>query len=62
MDTDPALTTDYVWVSQGVRVAAAALQANQATTADTTLYPSDHMAIVADLLIPHVRTGRTEDD
>lgn len=57
MDTDPPVTTDYVWVSSGVRVVSAALEANKSLATDATLFPSDHMAVVADLVISPTSTA-----
>ena len=52
MDTDPPLTTDYVWVSSGVKVVGAILAANKPHPADPSVYPSDHVAVLADIAIP----------
>ncbi len=38
---------DYVWIGGSVEVEHCALAANTPTAEDCTLYPSDHMAVVA---------------
>ena len=47
MDTDPACTTDYVFVRGPAGVEWARLAANTAAPGDPTLYPSDHFAVYA---------------
>jgi endonuclease/exonuclease/phosphatase family metal-dependent hydrolase len=47
MHTDPAMTTDYVWVRGAAGIEAAALAANAPAPHDATLYPSDHYGVVA---------------
>jgi endonuclease/exonuclease/phosphatase family metal-dependent hydrolase len=51
MDRDPPLTTDYVWLFGSVNVNRCWLEANTAAPHDATLYPSDHVAVVADVTI-----------
>ena len=51
MDTDPPLTTVYVWVDDGVTVTECHLAANTPSPADATVYPSDHMAVVATIAL-----------
>jgi endonuclease/exonuclease/phosphatase family metal-dependent hydrolase len=40
---------DYIWVSQGLRVAASRVCFDEASAADPTLWPSDHAGVWADL-------------
>jgi endonuclease/exonuclease/phosphatase family metal-dependent hydrolase len=40
---------DYIWVSEGVRVAASRVCFDQPSPADPTLWPSDHAGVWADL-------------
>lgn len=53
MDTDPPMCLDYVWVKArqpqqaSCTVEDAWLAANQPAPADDTIYPSDHIAVVA---------------
>lgn len=50
MDTDGEPNClDYIWVRGWVRVLTARVAANQHARGDTTLYPSDHFAVVADI-------------
>lgn len=42
---------DYIFVSSGIRVQNAAIFANKAHDEDATLYPSDHVGLVASLLV-----------
>lgn len=52
MDTDgePACR-DYLWLGRGVTAKAAFLAANDPAAGDATLYPSDHFAVVADVVL-----------
>lgn len=50
-DTDPQLTTDYIWLSPGIQVLDTRLAANKPLATDATLYPSDHYAIVSRIKI-----------
>jgi endonuclease/exonuclease/phosphatase family metal-dependent hydrolase len=47
-DGDPACL-DYIWLRGAVRAGAARLAWDRPAVADPTLYPSDHLGIVADL-------------
>jgi len=51
MDTDGPLTTDYIWMRAGPTALSCTIGANVPADHDSTLYPSDHMAVVADVLI-----------
>eukprot|EP00743_Colponemidia_sp_Colp-15_P003244 GILK01003504.1.p1 GENE.GILK01003504.1~~GILK01003504.1.p1 ORF type:complete len:263 (+),score=25.95 GILK01003504.1:157-945(+) len=50
MDTDPAGTFDYIWFKGDGAVAISALVVgDQPLPTDSTIYPSDHLGIVAEL-------------
>ncbi|MCK9520716.1 MAG: endonuclease/exonuclease/phosphatase family protein [Dehalococcoidia bacterium] len=49
-DGDPACL-DYIWVHGDIRVEGASIGANKPAPGDPTLYPSDHFALVADLVL-----------
>lgn len=61
MDTDPPLTTDYVWLLTPERVsresgcilsaASVELLGMQHVAGDATMYPSDHFGVLADLVL-----------
>ena len=53
MDTDPPLTTDYIWVKGQCEIVNCVVDEASRTCHpdDKTIYGSDHMAIVADLII-----------
>jgi len=52
MDTDgPPGCLDYIWVRGGVRVASARLAFDRPAVGDPTLYPSDHLGLVAELRV-----------
>jgi endonuclease/exonuclease/phosphatase family metal-dependent hydrolase len=52
MDTDgPPGCLDYVWIRGGLRVDAARLAFDRPAIGDPTLYPSDHLGLVAELRI-----------
>lgn len=52
MDTDgDPNCLDYLWLNGDVRVRSARLAANEPAPGDATLYPSDHFALLADLVI-----------
>ena len=52
MDTDgePGCL-DYVWVRGAVRVVGARLAFDRPAVGDPTLYPSDHLGLVAELVV-----------
>jgi endonuclease/exonuclease/phosphatase family metal-dependent hydrolase len=52
MDTDgePA-TVDYLWLNGAVRATGATIAANEPSPVDSTLYPSDHFAVVAEIVL-----------
>lgn len=50
VDGDPACL-DYVWLRGAVRVEAAALAWDRPAVGDPTLYPSDHLGLVATVLV-----------
>ena len=47
MDTDPPLTTDYIWLAGGLAPFSCELAATAHAVEDPTLVPSDHFALVA---------------
>lgn len=51
--TDPGapLCIDYIWLSDGVRATSARLAFDRPSAIDSTLYPSDHLGIAADVAI-----------
>ncbi len=49
-DGDPACL-DYIWLRGDVTVAKAWVDANQPAPGDATMYPSDHFALVADVVM-----------
>ena len=52
MDTDgDPNCLDYIWLGGNVRAASARLAANDHPPGDSTIYPSDHFAIVAEVKI-----------
>jgi endonuclease/exonuclease/phosphatase family metal-dependent hydrolase len=52
MDTDgPPGCLDYIWIRGGIRVDSARLAFDRPAVGDPTLYPSDHLGLVAELRI-----------
>ncbi|HEX7223090.1 MAG TPA: endonuclease/exonuclease/phosphatase family protein [Candidatus Limnocylindrales bacterium] len=52
MDTDgPPGCLDYIWLRGGVQVERARLAWNRPAVDDPTLYPSDHLGLVADIVV-----------
>ena len=52
MDTDGSPgCLDYIWIRGGIRVRTARLAFDRPAVGDPTLYPSDHLGLVADLEI-----------
>jgi len=52
MDTDgPPGCLDYIWIRGGIRVESARLVFDRPAVGDPTLYPSDHVGIVAELRV-----------
>jgi endonuclease/exonuclease/phosphatase family metal-dependent hydrolase len=52
MDTDPPLTTDYIFSNSSlVTFLSAELRGNKSLPSDPTIYPSDHMAVVSGVRI-----------
>jgi endonuclease/exonuclease/phosphatase family metal-dependent hydrolase len=49
-DGDPGCL-DYIWLRGGIRAASARLAFDRPATGDPTLYPSDHLGLVAELTI-----------
>jgi endonuclease/exonuclease/phosphatase family metal-dependent hydrolase len=49
-DGDPGCL-DYIWVRGGIRVASVRLAFDRPAVGDPTLYPSDHLGLVAELAI-----------
>ncbi len=50
MDTDgPPGCLDYIWLRGGIRVNGARLSFDRPAVGDPTLYPSDHLGLVADI-------------
>jgi hypothetical protein len=56
MDTDgePGCL-DYIWIVGAVRVASARLAWDRPAVGDPTLYPSDHLGLVAELVFGEAR-------
>eukprot|EP00744_Colponema_vietnamica_P004919 GILI01007275.1.p1 GENE.GILI01007275.1~~GILI01007275.1.p1 ORF type:complete len:571 (+),score=174.72 GILI01007275.1:60-1772(+) len=53
MDTDPPDCLDYIWIKgEGVRVLSAHLDADKPLPTDSTIYPSDHIAVCTEVEIP----------
>jgi len=58
---------DYIWISEGVRVAASRVCFDRASATDASLWPSDHAGVLADLEVwvvdwnPGVSTGREDE-
>ena len=50
-DLDPAATLDYIYIKGCARPVASRLFGDRPAEHDETLYPSDHLGIVADLVI-----------
>lgn len=52
MDTDSKRATfDYIWVNGAIEVRSARLAATTPAPGDATLYPSDHFAVVAEVVV-----------
>lgn len=52
MDRDGKRATfDYIWISGAIEVRSARLAATQPAAGDATLFPSDHFAVVAEVVV-----------
>jgi hypothetical protein len=53
MDTDPPMCLDYIWVKGDLQITDCYIDKASQTCdpKDPTIYGSDHMALVADLII-----------
>ena len=51
MDMDPPGTFDYIFVKGNCKIASCEVAAANCHPEDNTIFGSDHMAIVADLII-----------
>ena len=51
-DTDPAGTFDYIWIkAKGLEVNKCHLFGQEGDPNDATVYPSDHIGVLADITV-----------